>query len=107
MQEQPQITIVGAVYKTVVTSGDAFQHKIEQKQDAEKRAEEDLRKREILSTVATTAKQDRDVVDLSKGAAAQPAPSASVSPKAVAPATQPVTAPPSSTGRGQTLNTVA
>lgn len=104
MQEQPKITIVGAVYKTVVTNGDAFQHKIEQKQDAKKQAEAELRKREILSTGAKAAKQNQDVVDLSKTAETKPAASDNVAPEA---ATQPVVTPSPSTGRGQTLNTVA
>lgn len=103
-QEQQKITIVGAVYETVTTNGDAFQRQIRQKQLEEKRAEQIQRTREVLET---NQPNNSDVVDLSAAAteraqAADKAPAAAPEQKA-APAPEPAPAP----ARGQSLNTIA
>lgn len=104
MQEEPKITIVGAVYKTVVTSGDAFQRKIEQKQLEEKRVEQAVRRREALATSDNTPKPGKDVIDLSKRAASRVEAKPDTAPDPAP--TSASTAPPPPT-RGQAVNTLA
>lgn len=100
MQEDQRVTIVGAVYKTVTTNGDAFQRQIKQKQLEEKRAEQVQRTQEVLQP----EKSSQDVVELSTTASGR-ARSAQDSR-----ATQSVEAPPPvepTSSRGQSLDTVA
>lgn len=64
MQDQEKVTIVGAVYQTVNTNGDAFQRQVEQKQREEKRVEQAQRTQEMLQA----SQSAQDVVELSSAA---------------------------------------
>lgn len=99
------MTIVGAVYETVITNNVAFQRKIEEKQQQEKRIEQAVRTREML-----TPKTGPEDTVSTKSAKAADAPVSE--PKAAAPADKnptPVPSPATASNSplGQTLNTVA
>ena len=97
-EEQTKVTIVDAVYRTVVTNGIAFQRQVQEKQQEERQAEAAERKQELRAKQAAKS----DVLELNKQAqemtqAQTPAPAPE------APAPEPAPEP----SRGQTVDAVA